>query len=92
MSAKDFSFSGEILGSARGPVHHFPAGRVCEEAGCETRLSIYNSRRRCAVHDFDETLLHFRTLPTISTSISPAPRCPRAEGGGRLPAHRPDAA
>lgn len=86
MSMEDVSFSGELLGAARGPVRHFPAGRVCEEPGCGTRLSIYNSRSRCAMHDFDETLLHFRTVP--STSLGPH----GAKTEDRAPAHRPHAA
>ncbi|HEY1330196.1 MAG TPA: hypothetical protein VGH10_01835 [Actinomycetota bacterium] len=27
-----------------------PAGRVCLEPGCETVLSVYNSRPRCSLH------------------------------------------
>jgi hypothetical protein len=86
MSAEEVSFTAELLGAARGPVRRFPAGRVCEEPGCETRLSIYNSRPRCSVHDFDETLLHFRTVPSLGAGT----RGPAAHG--RAPAHRPHAA
>ena len=63
------SVGGELLGRDRGTVATFGAGRVCEEPGCTTLLSRYNSRSRCAAHDFDATLLHFR-CPTPP----PAPR------------------
>lgn len=92
MSAQEISFSGELLGSARGPVRHFPAGRVCEAPGCETLLSIYNSRSWCSVHDFDETLLHFRTVPSTAPSVTPGSHAPRAGVEGHVPAHRPHAA
>ena len=29
----------------------FETGRFCAEAGCRTRLSIYNSRDRCWIHE-----------------------------------------
>ena len=86
MSREDVSFSGELLGAARGPVRHFSPGRVCEEPGCDTRLSIYNSRSRCAAHDFDESLLHFRTVPSVSRGYR------AIKAGGEVPAHRPHAA
>lgn len=54
------SVGGELMGSARGKVLQFPTGRVCEEPGCRTRLSVYNSRVRCALHDFDPTLVSVR--------------------------------
>jgi hypothetical protein len=65
------SVAGELLGRDRGTVTTFPPGRVCEEPGCTTKLSRYNSRPRCAAHDFDATLLHFR-CPTPP----PAPHAP----------------
>jgi hypothetical protein len=30
--------------------HKYPEGRVCKEAGCETRLSTYNRRDKCWAH------------------------------------------
>jgi hypothetical protein len=63
------SVGGELLGRDRGTVATFPPGRICEEPGCATRLSRYNSRSRCAAHDFDATLLHFR-CPTPPASAS----------------------
>lgn len=86
MSGEELSFSGELLGSARRPVRHFSPGRVCEEPGCDTRLSIYNSRARCAMHDFDESLLHFRTVPSASLGYR------AVKAGGDAPAHHPHAA
>ena len=37
-------------GDAR-PNTTFRAGRVCAEAGCTTRLSIYNRATECSVHE-----------------------------------------
>jgi hypothetical protein len=80
MASDDICISGELLGSARGSVRHFPAGRTCEEPGCDTVLSIYNARSRCARHDFDESLLHFRTVPTTPQqrrrATAPQPHAP----------------
>jgi hypothetical protein len=61
------SFGGEILGKERGRVVAFPAGRTCEAEGCDTRLSIYNSRDRCAAHDFDTSLMNFRSPSPVPT-------------------------
>ena len=58
---------GEAVGAGGKRVATFGPGRVCEEEGCTTRLSTYNSRSRCAVHDFDPTLMNFR-CPTPSGS------------------------
>jgi hypothetical protein len=33
------------------PSRTFPRGRVCDEDGCETRLSIYNEGRYCSRHE-----------------------------------------
>lgn len=55
------SVQGEMLGRERGHVVAFPAGRTCEQEGCHTLLSIYNSRSRCAAHDFDASLMNFRS-------------------------------
>lgn len=66
------SIGGELLGGARGKVLRFPTGRVCAEPGCRTRLSVYNRRPRCAVHDFDPTLVSFRSPPPIHKSHSAA--------------------
>lgn len=59
------SVGGELLGGAGKRAASFASGRVCEEDGCTTRLSIYNSRTRCAVHDFDASLMNFR-CPTAA--------------------------
>jgi len=55
------SVGGEVLGKERGRVVAFPPGRTCEAEGCDTRLSIYNGRDRCAAHDFDASLMNFRS-------------------------------
>jgi len=65
---------GEMLGVARGHVHRSPAGRVCAQPGCRTRLSVYNSRPKCALHDFDTSLANFRwPLVSLSHARKPAP-------------------
>lgn len=55
------SVGGELVGRERGHVVRFPSGRVCAEPGCLTHLSIYNSRPKCAEHDFDASLMNFRS-------------------------------
>jgi len=52
------AIGGQLLGAQRRPGPTFARGRVCSEAGCKTVLSIYNSNSRCAIHDFDTTLVH----------------------------------
>ncbi|MHB8440222.1 MAG: hypothetical protein ACYDD4_13845 [Acidimicrobiales bacterium] len=54
--------SGELVGIARHKVATRPEGRLCEERGCRTRLSVYNSHARCALHDFDTSLAHFHVV------------------------------
>ena len=48
-------FEGSIGGSAftghGRPSRTFGRGRVCEEDGCETRLSMYNEGRFCFQHE-----------------------------------------
>ncbi|HAM02586.1 MAG TPA: hypothetical protein DCQ30_10245 [Acidimicrobiaceae bacterium] len=75
------SIGGEILGKERGRVVAFLAGRTCEAEGCDTRLSIYNSRDRCAVHDFDASLMNFRS--PSPTQNEPANRLARPSRGRR---------
>ena len=33
------------------PVPTYGQGRVCAVSGCRTRLSVYNPKARCSVHD-----------------------------------------
>jgi hypothetical protein len=47
----DTSIVGYRFSSEEGSVPRFPTGRVCEEAGCTTRLSIYNDGDFCARHE-----------------------------------------
>jgi hypothetical protein len=42
--------SGERFVTWHRPVATHASGRVCAEADCATRLSIYNSSDRCSVH------------------------------------------
>jgi len=56
----DYVIGGEIVGAHNQPAKKFPVGRVCQQEGCFTTLSVYNSRDRCSVHDFDATLVHAR--------------------------------
>ena len=46
----DASIGGEIIGQ-RGAPSVTVAGRICSEASCSTRLSIYNLEAFCAVHN-----------------------------------------
>ncbi len=43
------------------PVDAARAGRVCSQAGCDTRLSIYNSTERCAAHHQFVTIIQRST-------------------------------
>ena len=36
---------------AERPARAFASGRVCREADCDTRLSIYNSGAYCSTHE-----------------------------------------
>ncbi len=91
--------SGELIGgSAKAPAT-FGAGRVCEEPGCTTRLSVYNSRTRCSVHDFDASLMNFRcatpperpaarTGTATTTTGARIARVPTARRSAKRPAAR----
>lgn len=37
----------------------YPAGRVCAQDGCGTRLSIYNGGEWCARHEPESDVLHY---------------------------------
>jgi hypothetical protein len=39
------------VGIHRRPMNTFRADRTCAEPGCETRLSVYNPRQRCWLHE-----------------------------------------
>lgn len=58
MILDESSIGGELVGAHKHAVRKFATGRVCEQEGCLTRLSVYNSRARCALHDFDASLVH----------------------------------
>lgn len=51
------AIGGEIVGSPHSRIKTFPPGRRCAHEGCQTVLSIYNTRKRCALHDFDASLV-----------------------------------
>lgn len=42
--------TGMLVDSSLKPSEQFEAGRVCNEPGCTTVLSIYNSSDKCAAH------------------------------------------
>lgn len=46
----DQSIGGTGLTGHGRPSRTFRNGRVCAEAGCETKLSIYNDDDRCSLH------------------------------------------
>ena len=52
---QDFSIGGEALTSHDRPPRKFASGRLCQEPGCETHLSIYNDGNRCSLHRLDLT-------------------------------------
>ena len=49
------SVGGERFTSAEPSALRGPVGRVCDEEGCATRLSIYNDGSFCALHAPMET-------------------------------------
>lgn len=51
------AIGGVIVGARRSRIKTFPSGRLCAHEGCGTVLSIYNTRKRCSLHDFDGTLV-----------------------------------
>jgi hypothetical protein len=46
------SVKAEPIGVGAHVVSAQAAGRICEHPACNTRLSVYNDGRRCALHDF----------------------------------------
>jgi hypothetical protein len=44
------AIAGERFTSTDQPSPRSRAGRTCAEAGCATRLSIYNDSRYCSLH------------------------------------------
>ena len=44
------SLSGLPFRGLSRPSRKFRAGRVCADPDCQTRLSIYNSGKHCALH------------------------------------------
>lgn len=50
------------------PVTTTPAGRVCAHQGCETKLSIYNSSDRCAMHHRFVTIVPRATPPVAASN------------------------
>lgn len=49
MSSKDAIRASRLQALPR-PSRLYPKGRVCSQAGCETRLSQYNRRDKCWAH------------------------------------------
>ena len=71
-SGADSALSGALVGGPSRRAATFGTGRVCEEEGCSTRLSMYNSRTRCAAHDFDASLMNFRCPTHPQAAATPA--------------------
>jgi hypothetical protein len=46
----DRSMSGERISSAESSARRATSGRVCQEKGCTTRLSMYNDGQHCSLH------------------------------------------
>lgn len=53
MTLDSGSIGGETLSGCTRKARTYPRGRTCAKEGCGTRLSVYNSRPCCSVHDFD---------------------------------------
>jgi hypothetical protein len=47
----DRSVQGTPFGGSDRPSRSFGKGRVCNESGCETRLSMYNQGKFCSAHE-----------------------------------------
>ena len=47
----DRSVAGTPISGSERPSRVFGRGRVCREAGCATRLSMYNQGRYCYQHE-----------------------------------------
>ena len=47
-------------GRRRDRVRAYGRGRICDEPGCTTLLSIYNPSTRCALHQQRDAVLRFR--------------------------------
>ena len=71
MFLDESSIAGELVGVHKRPVKKFPAGRVCEHEGCLTLLSVYNGRARCALHDFDASLVNVHPHVSRATTRRP---------------------
>lgn len=48
--AKDIAIRGSRPQALPKATHRQAAGRVCSQAGCETKLSTYNRRDKCWAH------------------------------------------
>ena len=48
---RDMSIGGSAFVGYGRPARTFPRGRVCDEDGCTTRLSIYNDGHYCFRHE-----------------------------------------
>lgn len=51
---------GPLVGEAGPAVESYPTGRVCQEDGCDTRLSQYNPDDLCALHKNPHTTQYTR--------------------------------
>ena len=51
LNLQNGSIGGESFHGACKKTRTFAPDRTCTVEGCDTRLSIYNSTRRCAAHD-----------------------------------------
>ena len=49
---EDRGLAGQPISSgSERPSRRYRQGRVCQEPGCSTRLSIYNDGKHCALHE-----------------------------------------
>lgn len=71
MTVDDVAIGAEVVGARGTRLKKFAVGRVCEQEGCRTVLSVYNSHKRCALHDFDGSLAHPH-VPGVSSATNGA--------------------
>lgn len=66
---------GSGAGRAGRPARRAASGRVCQERGCATRLSVYNRATRCWQHEPPR-----KFIPVRGGRRTPAPPAPDALG------------
>ncbi len=58
-----------MIGSHDGPVKTYSPGRICGQAGCGVRLSVYNPSDRCGLHAGFQSIPCVGA-PTLATALA----------------------